>query len=112
MGRALNSLTGNPHSGPQISPAWWPTAGTSQINQWLELDSVAISEDGKIPPAIQVECPNCRLATSIPLKYSEGSTIDYEGTCIGRLRASSGDFCKTSLIITVTLPGERDNDSQ
>ena len=70
------------------------------------LDSMTISEDGKIPPAIQVECPNCGRTASIQLKYSEGATIDYEGMCMSTLRASS-DFCKTSLIITITLPEER-----
>lgn len=69
---------------------------------------MTISEDGKIPPAIQVECPNCGRTASISLKYSEGATIDYAGTCMGTLRASN-DLCNTSLIITITLPEEPHN---
>ena len=69
------------------------------------MTSVVISRDGQIPPTIQVECLNCGLVTSIPMKYSDGATFDYEGTCTGRLRPTVG-LCRTSLLITVTIPEE------
>ena len=75
---------------------------------------VAIIRDGKIPPVVQVQCPNCGQVTSIPLKHSDGPTIDYEGRCTGRLLSPVG-FCNTSLLITpqflrkweMTLRGKR-----
>ena len=64
--------------------------------------SVTISRDGKIPPTIEVKCPNCGTVTSIALRYSNAATIDYEGTCTGILKPPGP--CKTSLLITVTIP--------
>ncbi len=66
---------------------------------------MAIIRDGKIPPIIQVQCPNCGQVTSISLQHSDGATIDYEGTCTGRLVSPVG-FCKESLLIKVTIPEE------
>ena len=66
---------------------------------------MTISEDGNIPPAIQVECPNCGRITSIPVKFSDGPTIDYEGICTGTIRAQAREApCKTSILITYTIP--------
>ncbi len=66
-----------------------------------------ISEDGNIPPSIQVECPNCGRVTSVPVKFSDGATIDYEGMCTGSIRAHTQEtLCKTSILITYTIPEE------
>jgi len=73
---------------------------------------MTISEDGKIPPTIQVECPNCGLVTSIPMKFSDGPTIDYEGMCTGSIRGKgmpSPTLCKTTILITYSIPGESDH---
>ncbi len=70
-----------------------------------------ISQDGKIPPAIQVECPNCGRISSIPMKYTDGATIDYEGICTGSIRAKgqpSPTLFKTAILITYTIPEELD----
>ena len=73
---------------------------------------MTISEDGQIPPTIQVECPNCGLVTSIPMKFSEGATIDYDGMCTGSIRTSGHQtLCKTAILITYTIPEEPDRDS-
>ena len=68
---------------------------------------MTISRDGKIPPTIQVECPNCGLITSIPMKFSDGATIDYEGLCTGSTRPPEV-LCRTSILITFTIPEESD----
>ena len=80
----------------------WAQWGTSLAG------GIMISRDGKIPPTIQVECPNCGLVTSIALQHSDGATIDYEGTCTGKFRSPVG-LCKTLLLLTVTIPKEEDD---
>ena len=72
---------------------------------------MTISEDGEIPPTIQVECPNCGQVSSIPMKYADGATIDYEGTCTGSIRVKgqpSPTLCKTAILITYSIPEESD----
>ena len=72
---------------------------------------MTISRDGKIPPSIEVKCPNCGLQSAIPLQFSDGNTIDYEGTC--KVFIESPDtLCNTSLLITVTLPEEPEDNPQ
>ncbi len=71
---------------------------------------MTISRDGRIPPSIEVKCPNCGLRSGIPLKYSEGNTIDYEGTCKVAINPPDG-LCNTALLITVTLAEEPKDDS-
>ncbi len=71
---------------------------------------MTISRDGKIPPSIEVKCPNCGLRSAIPLKYVDGATIDYEGMCKVAINAPDG-LCNTALLITVTLPEEPVGDS-
>ncbi len=72
---------------------------------------MTISEDGKIPPTIPVKCPNCGRVSSIGLKYSDGATLDYEGTCTGSISASAPErFCNTAILITYTIPEEPDRD--
>ena len=73
--------------------------------------SMTISEDGNIPSTIQVECPNCGRVTSIPMKFSDGPTIDYQGMCTGSIRVKgqlSPTLCKTAILITYTIPEESD----
>ena len=66
---------------------------------------MTISEDGQIPPTIPVKCPNCGQVSSIPMKYADGATIDYEGTCTGTIRASARErFCNAEILITYTIP--------
>ncbi len=70
---------------------------------------MTISEDGNIPSIIQTECPNCGWLTAIPVKFSDGPTIDYEGMCTGSIRASAPEtLCKTKILITYTIPEESD----
>ena len=70
---------------------------------------MTISEDGQIPPTIPVKCPNSGQVSSIPLKYADGATIDYEGTCTGTIRASAPErFCNAEILITYTIPEEPD----
>ncbi len=72
---------------------------------------MTISEDGQIPPTIPVKCPNCGQVTSIPMKYADGSTIDYEGTCTGSIRVTgrtAPTLCKTRILITYTISEESD----
>ena len=54
--------------------------------------------------------PNCGLVTSIPTKFSDGDAIDYEGMCTGSIRdpsRPSDTLCKTSILITFTIPEVR-----
>ncbi len=72
---------------------------------------MTISKDGEIPPTIQVECPNCGRVSSIPMKYADGATIDYEGTCTGSIRVTGRPLptlCKTAILITYSIPEESD----
>ncbi len=72
---------------------------------------MTISEDGEIPPTIEVECPNCGRVSSIPMKYTNGATIDYEGMCTGSIRVTARPAptpCKTTILITCTIPEESD----
>jgi|AP95_1055475.scaffolds.fasta_scaffold09858_3 hypothetical protein len=72
---------------------------------------MTISEDGKIPPTIPVKCPNCGRVSSIPMKYADGATIDYEGTCTGSIRAKgqpSPTLCNTAILVTYTIPEASD----
>ena len=71
---------------------------------------MTINRAGRIPPSIEVKCLNCGLRSAIPLKYSDGATIDYEGTCTVTIE-SSGDLCNTALLITVTLAEDPEDDS-
>ena len=72
---------------------------------------MTISKDGQIPPTIPVKCPNCGRVSSIPMKYAHGATIDYEGMCTGSIRVtgrSAPTPCKTTILITYTIPEESD----
>ena len=65
---------------------------------------------GELPTTVQIECPGCGHFNSVSLQYSEGETADYEGVCEGKL--VWGGLCGASLLLTVTIMEEVDQEEQ
>ena len=61
-----------------------------------------VSRFGEMPSIFRVECPNCGTNVDEPLRYTDGSTSDYEGVCDALLE--DGDPCGVSLLLTVNIP--------
>ena len=61
-----------------------------------------VSRNCEMPSTLRVQCPNCDANTQLSLRYTDGSTSDYEGVCDSRLK--DGDPCGVSLLLTVEIP--------
>ena len=60
------------------------------------------NRQAEFSPNIRVECPRCGFFSPMALRFTEGSTGDYEGVCESELEA--GGLCGAALLVTVTVP--------